>query len=189
MTGTPKARQASERPRTASWKVQNTSGFSGEPKLRQSVMAAGSPPAHDDVAGGLGERDLRAHVRVEVAVAAVAVARDRDAAALVADAEHGGIAAREHHGVEDDLVVVLLPDPAARADVGAGQQAEKDLAETRGLGGQLELGHRVERLHLVEVGRAHHGGVVDGGVVRERGRRACRRPRSRPGGRRSGPCR
>jgi hypothetical protein len=30
----------------ASWNVQKTSGFSGEPKLRQSVIAAGSPPAH-----------------------------------------------------------------------------------------------------------------------------------------------
>ena len=46
MTGTPKALQASAMPRTDSWKVQNTSGFSGLPKFRQSVIAAGRPPAH-----------------------------------------------------------------------------------------------------------------------------------------------
>jgi hypothetical protein len=46
MTGTPNAVHASARPFTDWWNVQNTSGFSGLPKFRQSVMAAGRPPEH-----------------------------------------------------------------------------------------------------------------------------------------------
>ena len=44
VTGTPSSRQASTRPRMASTNVHITSGSSGEPKLRQSVIATGSAP-------------------------------------------------------------------------------------------------------------------------------------------------
>ena len=44
MTGTPRARQASDMPRTASRNCQEISGRSGLPKFRQSVSPTGSAP-------------------------------------------------------------------------------------------------------------------------------------------------
>jgi hypothetical protein len=45
-TGTPSASHALAMPSIASASSQPISGFSGFPKLRQSVMPSGSPPAH-----------------------------------------------------------------------------------------------------------------------------------------------
>ena len=44
MTGVSSTRQASEIPSAAVDNSQNPSGLSGEPKLRQSVIANGRPP-------------------------------------------------------------------------------------------------------------------------------------------------
>ena len=44
VTGTPSSRHPSTSPITASANCHITSGSSGEPKLRQSVMATGSAP-------------------------------------------------------------------------------------------------------------------------------------------------
>ena len=69
-----------------------TSGFSGLPKLRQSVTADGHGAGGGDVAVRLGERELRALLRVELAVAAVRIGRDGEAeAALLVDADHAGV--------------------------------------------------------------------------------------------------
>ena len=63
-TGISSARQASAIPRTAASNCAMTSGFSGLPKLRQSVIASGRAPDAGDRARRLGDGDRAAAVRI-----------------------------------------------------------------------------------------------------------------------------
>ena len=79
---------------------------------RAEVQAVGDRERHGagggDVAVGLGERELRAGVRVELGEAAVAVGRERDAeAGLLVDADHAGVLGLREHGVAEHVAVVL----------------------------------------------------------------------------------
>ena len=84
----------------------------------------------DDVAVGLGERELRAGVRVEHGVAAVAVGGHREAALgpvdiagfaeVLGDPDDAGVGRLGEHGVAADVPVVLVGHPA-RASTGSGE--------------------------------------------------------------------
>src|SRR5437588_295471 len=84
-------------PRTHSANCHMISGRSGDPKLRQSVIAIGRPP-------------LSAMLRAASAFAA----------------DDGGVAPfRTRDRVRAHGRVVLLPDPSLRAEIRRGDQAEK----------------------------------------------------------------
>ncbi len=70
-----------------------------------------------DVAPGFGHRLLAALERIGLAIARRHVDGERQRLRPVEHAHHGGIAARPLHGVAENDVVVLLPDPALRAQV------------------------------------------------------------------------
>ena len=74
-----------------------------------------------EIAAALGDHELGAFARIEGAVAAVAVQGHGDGGAGLLDADDGGVATGSDGGVGADHVVVLLPDPALVADVGAGE--------------------------------------------------------------------
>ena len=89
------------------------------------------------------------------------------------DAHDGGVAAGALHGVAHDHVVVLLPDPAARAERRAAHQGLEGLED--GVGRRHPLGQDQLRRRdrepraLVErrrVGERRHGNVgLDAAVV------------------------
>ena len=109
--------------RTGPW----ISGRSGLPKLRLSVIGE-RPAAHRrDVAPGLGHRLLAALDRIGLAIARRHVGGEREALRPVVHAHDGGVAAGRLHGVAEDQVVVLLPDPALRALVRRADELEERL--------------------------------------------------------------
>ena len=124
VTGSPSARQASPRPRTASCSCQNASGRVGIAEV-EAVGDAQRPGAGDgDVAGRLGDatapprgRDRAAATRL------VAVGGRHERLAGPLDAEHGGAAAGPGDRVRPDVVVVLLVDPAPRRRGWAAEEA------------------------------------------------------------------
>ena len=79
--------------------------------------------ADEQVARCLRHCNPSAHQRVQVAVTPVAVGLDGNPAAGPLQSQHGGVAARPLDGVEEQLVVVLRPDPrevlGEREQVGA----------------------------------------------------------------------
>src|SRR5690606_33915976 len=83
-----------------------------------------------DVAVRLGERELRARVRVELGVPAVAVDRERDPepGGLV-DADDAGVVGLGERGVALDEPVVLVGDPRLRGEVRGGDEAQQGRAE------------------------------------------------------------
>ena len=114
----PSVAQPSASPRTACWNCHITLGSSGEPKFRQLVTAFGVAPVVSDIAECLGQRELRAGVRVELGVAARRVGRQRDSASgFLVDADHAGVGMLGEHRVAAHVAVVLLGDPAATAQL------------------------------------------------------------------------
>ena len=92
---------------------------------RQRPGAAGR-----DVAVGLGQRELRAGVRVERGEPAVAVGRHRDPEpGLLVDADHPAVGGLGEHGVAADVAVVLVGDPRLVAEVRAAGQPQQRLAQ------------------------------------------------------------
>ena len=73
----------------------------------------------DEIAPGLGDRLLAALDRVGLAIALVDVGRQREPLGPVAEPDHRRVAAGALHGVAEDQRVVLLVDPALRAEVRA----------------------------------------------------------------------
>ena len=134
------------------------------------VQAVGDGDRHrarrGDVAVGLGERELRAGVRIEPGVAPVAVGGEGDPEpGLLRQPHHAGVLRPGEHRVAEHDPVVLLDDPALGAEVRAAdhpqQQLWRDLGE-----GRERLG-----LQLVEVGRPGGRPLVDRAVVGEAARR------------------
>ena len=78
-----------------------------------------------EVAVGFGDGLLSALIGVGVAVARGAVGGDRQRLLRAVDADHRGVAAGALDRVGADLAVILLPDPAARGEVGGGHQLEQ----------------------------------------------------------------
>ena len=93
-----------------------------------------------EVAPGFGDRLLAALERIGLAIARRHVGGEREAFRPVLDAHDGGIAARPLHRVAEDDVVVLLPDPALRAEIGrADQQFQQRLGDVD-IGGSTIVG-------------------------------------------------
>ena len=114
-----------------------TSGFSGLPKLRQSVTAVGHGARDGDVAVRLGEGELRALVGVELAEAAVAVGRDREAeTGVLVDADHAGVVGERQRRVAHDEVVVLVRHPRRVGEVGARDELRELVAQRVGVDGR-----------------------------------------------------
>ena len=124
-----------------------------------------------DVAVRLGQRELRAGVRVELGVAAGRVGGYRDAAAGgFVDAQHAAVGMFGEHGVTADVAVVLLGDERAAAQVRTAKQRKQSRLQfvagdrPRQLGG----GVGVERVLGV---RTLHETLVDRSLVGDRARR------------------
>ena len=114
-----------------------------------------------DVAVGLGERQLRAGVRVELGEPAVAVGRHRDAEVrLVVDADHAGVGRLREHGVAAHVAVVLVGDPRLVAQVRRRHQREQRRA-------QLVAGRRSRQYRAASAWSAScHDGRANGRLVR-----------------------
>ncbi len=99
------------------------SGFSGLPKLRLSVAAIGSAPTAVRLRQHSAHRLLAALEGVGLAIARRHVRREGERLGRVAlDADHARIAAGPLQRIALDLGVVLLIDPAPRAE---GRRAEQ----------------------------------------------------------------
>ena len=87
-----------------------------------------------DVEGGLGDDERCASSRVEGAPAGVAVGAQGDGSIVRREprrleSQHGGVAARPFDRVEEQLVVVLAPDPR---EVGGQRQQVGAAVDRRG---------------------------------------------------------
>ena len=78
-----------------------------------------------EVAIRLGDRLLAALTRVGEAIARRAIGGDGERLVGAVDADQGGVAAGRLDRVGADLLVILLPDPAAAGEVGRGHQLEQ----------------------------------------------------------------
>ncbi len=137
---------------------------------RPEVQAVGDGDRHGagggDVAVRLGERELRAGVRVEAAVAPVAVGRQRDAEpGLLTQPHDAGVLGPGENGVAEHDAVVLLGDPAAAGEPGARDHAEEQVLGDLGVRGQRRRAQRVE------VGGAAQRALVHRALVGEARRR------------------
>ena len=168
MTGSPRARQASAMPSIASDSCHITSGCSGLPKFRQLTTRDRSGADAGEVQHRLGHDEAVPGPRVDRAPPVVAVGGERQAPAgvgaggRVLEPQHRGVAARAHHGVEEELVVVLRPDPRRVVERGrAGASAASAVGTADGGPGRP----------LGQVGRLGARPVVErSGVVQARGR-------------------
>ena len=70
-----------------------------------------------EIAPGFRHRLLAALERIGLAIARRHIGGQRQRLGAVVDAHHGGVAARPLHGVAEDDVIVLLPDPALGAKI------------------------------------------------------------------------
>ena len=121
----PSASQACAMPSIASASSQPISGFSGLPKLRQSVIAERLAADAGDVAGGLEDGERPAGERVERAEPAGAVERDGEASVRGTEAEHGSVEAGPAHGARLHELVVAAVDEAPRAERVRAEQLEQ----------------------------------------------------------------
>jgi hypothetical protein len=71
-----------------------------------------------EIAPSLGHGLLAAFEGISLAIARRHVGRERERLRPVIDAHHRGVAAGPLHGIAQDHVVVLLPHPAPRAQIG-----------------------------------------------------------------------
>ena len=149
---------------TASANCHMTSGSSGEPKLRQLVTASGARAGRGHVAVRLGQRELRAGVRVEAGVAAVAVGGQRDALVGLlgarhdlADPQHAGVVGHGQHGVAEHVPVVLGGHPLLVGEVRRAEQPQQRRAQVGG--------PRARRLGAVGLERDLVGGLVERPLV------------------------
>ena len=108
------------------------------PLRRAEVQAVGDASGlaarTGDVARRLADRHHGALPRVEEHQARVAVGRHRERAAGALDAEDRGVGARQHQGVDPDLLVVLAEGPLLRRDRRRGEQLDQRGAVVGGLG-------------------------------------------------------
>ena len=74
---------------------------------------------------GLRNRLFAAFIGIGVAVTRGAIGGDRDGLVRAVDADDRCVAAGGLYGIAADLLVILLPNPAPRGDVGAGHQLEQ----------------------------------------------------------------
>ena len=148
-------------PSIASDSCHITSGCSGLPKLRQLTSASGRAPTHARFSTDSATTSAVPVARVDRAPPVVAVGGEREAAAgvdaggRVLQPQHGGVAARALDGVEEQLVVVLRPDPrrvarastsrSAPASVGAGRRRRRRRAARRGRPARRGAGRRAAR--------------------------------------------
>ena len=98
------------------------SGFSGLPKFMLSVSASGSAPTAVRLRQFSATACMPPRIGIGAAVARRAVGGQRQRLAGLADPNHRGVAAGALDGVALHEMVVLLPDPALRGEVGAGDQ-------------------------------------------------------------------
>ena len=121
----PKASQASARPFDGAAELPEVVGLFGVGEV-QAVGdgPVGVAPTQAQVAGGFGDGDLCADIRIEVAVARVAVRRQRQTlVAAVPQAEHGGVGGSgQHGGLGLHHRVVLVVHPALGGDGRRSQQ-------------------------------------------------------------------
>src|ERR1700733_1126555 len=76
------------------------------------------------VACGFGDRVHGSELRIEITPAAVAIESHSQATLAAFNADYAGIAgAGAFDGIGLHHMIVLLPNPALAADIGAGQQA------------------------------------------------------------------
>ena len=106
---------------------QPISGFSGLPKLRQSVKPSGSPPAQATFRAASRIAAAPTGERIERADAAGAVEREREPAERRAQAQHGGIQAGPAHGARLHELVVAPRHERARAERVGADQVEQDV--------------------------------------------------------------
>ena len=103
------------------------------------------------VAPALGHRLHAAAHRIGAAIARRAVGRQRQRLAAVGDPDHRRVAARPLDRVALHEMVVLLPDPALRGEVGAGDQP-------------------LQAVDRVAVGQARAGSISGSGSAARQGR-------------------
>ncbi len=108
------------------------------------MTASGLPADRGDVAPGLGDRLPAALDRVGLAIARRHVGRQGEALRPVLDAHDRGVAARHLHRVAEDEMVVLLPDPALRAQVGRADERLQRLGVRHRRRDALRRQHRLE---------------------------------------------
>ena len=121
-----------------------------------------------DVSVGLGERELRAGVRVQAGVATVAVGGQGHAqTGFLVHTDHAGVIRHGHGGVALHIVVVLAGDPVLGAQVGRGHQFEHCLAQLRtgGAGGVLGRAGEMVGLQLILGLGASEGSFIDRAVM------------------------
>ena len=121
-----------------------------------------------EVAIAFGDRLLAALIRIGVAIAWGAIGAHRQPLLRAVDAHDGCVAAGALDRIGTDLRVVLLPDPAARGDIGRGHQLEEiggDIGRFRNFSKRRHLGPGLI-LFL-----ARSGPVVKRRFVGERGER------------------
>ncbi len=160
---------------------------------RAEVEAVGDRERHrtggGDVAVGLGQRQLRAGVRVERGEAAVAVGGQRDAeAGLLVDADHAGVLGLREHGVAQHVAVVLVGDPGLGREVRRGDQRSTVSRSSSAVAGR---GERVGGVGLprVQPRGAGERALVDRALVGDGARRHVDDRLAVPLDRRAGRCR
>ena len=128
-------------------------------------------PGAGDVADGLEHGERPAGPGVEEAEPGLPVGGQRQGLAGLPQPQDGGVATRAVDGVEEQLVVVLAPDPRRVGDVGQRQHPEQ-LGTEVGAGREPLLQGRtgVGGDERVLVCRPGHGPVVDRAVAEALGR-------------------
>ena len=122
-TGTSSARQASLMPSIASESCHITAGCSGFPKFRQFTSREWASTDAREIGGRFGDDHRGAEPRVVCAPPMVAVGREREPAAGVCaggrmlQPQDCRISTGPLHRVEEQLVVVLRPDPGRVGEV------------------------------------------------------------------------
>ena len=117
--------------------------------------------AHD-VARCFRHRDGRPRVRVQVDHPRVAVGRQRNPFSRTGDAQHGCIAARGHHRVVQDLVVVLAKHSAFAGDIRPCEEAEERVRRIRGR--EIVQRFKRKRVEAKELGWPHAVAQVGRGL-------------------------
>ena len=117
-----------------------------------------------EVAIRLGDRLFAALVRVGVAIARRAVGGDRERLLRAVDTHDRRVAAGRLDSVAAHFLVVLLPYPAPRRDVGRRHKLEQVRSDIGALGDVTERLDLRPRFILVA---AHRGPVVKRGVIGE----------------------
>ena len=84
-----------------------------------------------NVAIGFGHGLFAAFIRVSIAITRCAICAHRQRAVGPVNTHNRCIAARKLRGVAADLGIILLPNPCARREVGAGHQLEQIRTDVR----------------------------------------------------------